>query len=290
MDKIAVCLQTRAIAAEALYSVLLNTKNKWNELTEASIRDLWMAEMRKNSAITPDGWYIPPPHGIGVILANDQERNYSRFNYASLRNPESWPQDHSKFLFPGAIMYAYASPVDKQTGIFGDFGVTLYFGNDEQIHAYTRRIYTLNEEIINSITVGQEFNQISTFASKKYQEFGLTNAITSSTDPVGINLGHTNPFIQIDLSAPFFSGNNNDWRDYCQRISTKRIFINSQEKTIVEPGMVFSIEPRAIDRMHPELPMTSFHVLVAIKPDGSKEIITNFAKLFELAGMKGLYA
>jgi len=84
--KLDVCKRTRAFAAASLHSVLGKMLSSGETITELSLHEKWLAEMRKSDSIEKDGWYMPPRNGIGVIFATDD--NCGRLHHKSLRKME----------------------------------------------------------------------------------------------------------------------------------------------------------------------------------------------------------
>src|SRR5436853_4201407 len=105
MDKLEVCKSTRKIAADSLAKVLKKLLKSKKPISEVMLRDAWLFEMRKNKNIFPDGWYMPPPHGIMVLFAD--EKNVQRFNYKSARPNETWPRDDIFLDLKKGIIYCY---------------------------------------------------------------------------------------------------------------------------------------------------------------------------------------
>src|SRR3989344_59559 len=112
-----------------------------------------------------------------AVLIGDSN-NPSRLNYESLRPQESWPQDKARLNTESGIMYVYASPAHK-SGIIGDFGATLYFGENEELQNHLVNCMQMNREIFSAIHVGQSFAEIAKNAEHLFQREGLTNKVTS---------------------------------------------------------------------------------------------------------------
>jgi hypothetical protein len=126
-----ICKRTREVAADTFaiaLKALLQTKKPFSEIM---LRDRWLKALRKHKDIFPDGWYMPPIHGIGVLFG--QAKKDSRVNYTNLRDQKYLPQDDIFFSGENEMAYVYASPVDKQSGTIGDFGMVLYKGTDPLI-------------------------------------------------------------------------------------------------------------------------------------------------------------
>src|SRR6266702_1882195 len=156
MDKLEICKQIRKIAADSLSIVLKKLLASDKPISEVTLRNAWLAEMRKNQNIFPEGWYEPPPYGMIILYADDKD--VERFNYTSARVKEMWPRDDIFLNKKTGIIYCYASPVDKRTGILGDFGVTLYFGNKSDIKKLLKMCLTLDQEIFQSAQIGMKIS------------------------------------------------------------------------------------------------------------------------------------
>src|SRR5689334_5632246 len=115
-DFIGVVTKTRGTSLEILAQSLVSLKNS----SEKDVHDLILANMAKQKNIFPEGWYAPPPEGIGIIFDNSP---FERLKYDSLRKEEFWPKDNLKFGVETVGMI-YFSPVDKVTGTMGDIGFT----------------------------------------------------------------------------------------------------------------------------------------------------------------------
>lgn len=275
--KLDLITSTRQLAANSLLVVLKKAMGASQPISEARFRDLWLGELRKNSQIFPDGWYMPPPFGIGVLFGTGGKEG--RQNYQSLRPPEMWPQEDIFLGRENVINYFYASPVNKSTGTIGDFGLTVYLGKDEKVKKHLKLCLQINKEIFDYIKVGKTFADVYQFAETVFEKYGVTNEVTSTTDQTGKDIGHTVPIVDSgSLDKP--------WVELSQQISTKRQFINSIEKTTYQPGMAITLEPRLTIKNKENIPMASFHTIVLINKDSSKKLLTGFDEIFKVAGME----
>ncbi|MFA6393535.1 MAG: hypothetical protein WCW25_01530 [Patescibacteria group bacterium] len=286
-QKIEICKKTRAYAQECLVKVMKKVLAKDLTPSEIEIRDMWLSELRKNNAILPDGWYSPPPNGIGVLIGTDNDREASRLNYKSMRPEEIWPRDDVRLNTKNGIIYAYASPVDRETGIIGDFGVTLYFGKKKEIINHLVLCYGIVRQVFEYVESGMTFSQIAEYMKVLIGSLGLNNEIEARTSPAPADdVGHTIPFIMENITeeetVTLASGNQNKIN---KMISEKRIFVRAGEEQIVKKGMAFTIEPRPKVIGNPKIPMVSLHSICAFRENGKKELLTNFNQLFDLAGM-----
>ncbi|MBI4078780.1 MAG: M24 family metallopeptidase [Candidatus Levybacteria bacterium] len=276
------CKTTRKIATDSLVISLKELVNTDKPISEVVLRDRWLLEMRKHDSIFPDGWYTPPPHGIGVLFST--ENDPTRTNYTTLRKVGYWPRDDVFLDRQKGIIMVYASPVDKATGTIGDFGLDLYLGKNEKLIEHFQNVYKTVHSIFAQISTGMTFAMLFELAYAVFAQHGLTNeGWISTTDPTGINVGHSIPF--LDSAEVSKITNEKNWEKAATMISKKRKFINSVEQTRIAPGMVFTIEPRVKSTTDPSLPTIYFHTIALIHENGGKELLTNFDKIFKLSGM-----
>ncbi|MCX6817170.1 MAG: M24 family metallopeptidase [Candidatus Beckwithbacteria bacterium] len=274
LDK--VCEKTRATASEALLKVIRQIWGK--SFSERQLKDLWMEELRKSERLFPSGWYCPPPEGCGVLIGN--ENNPGRLNYDTLRKEGIWPQANIKFNIKTGLAYIFASPVDKETGIIGDFGLTVYAGKDKEIINHFKRVYLVNQQIVGEIRSGLKVSEVYNKAIHIFSAVNLTNNVRSSTDIVGTNIGHSipgtlDPYSETELAVI----KSDNWQAAGDLISQKRVFFNGKTDYVFKPGDCFTLEPRLTDLKTPNLPMVSFHTIMRVTADGA-ELIENFDKIF----------
>src|SRR5690606_35590118 len=103
-----------------------------------------------NNQIASEGWYAPPPNGISVLI--DADPPYSRLNYSSLRDEQYWPSD--KIIGKESVTIAYASPVDRESLIIGDFGATFYFGDSPDIRYHINQCENILLEFAQTLREG----------------------------------------------------------------------------------------------------------------------------------------
>lgn len=283
--KLNACINARAIASRSLAAVLRHglTDPEWTP-SEVQLRDAWLAELRKCPQILPDGWYAPPPGGIGMLFAT--ETIGSRINYDSLRPEGNWPQDDVRLDRQEGMAYVYASPVHKKTGIIGDFGMTIYLGKVPEIIEHLQNCLRMNRRVFDHLSVGMTLAEISDFASDLFKSEGLSNNVTSVTDLTGVNIGHTVPASYEHWTPTEIATIKATTSGWEKIISGKRIFVNGQESFRIIPAMALTIEPRLTVLGSSTIPMSSFHTIIVIHGDGSKELLTNFSNVFAASGMR----
>jgi hypothetical protein len=243
--------------------------------------------MRENLAIYSDGWYLPPPHGIGVLFGTEDD--YGRMNYQSLRPESSWPKNDIILDKQNGIIYVYASSVDRSTGMIGDWGMTIYFGKNPEIIEHLKLCLELNYQVLDHVRVGMSFANLTIYANDAFRKLGLSNEVTSIADKgsSGVNIGHTIPGSYEDWSSKEEQIlKNGDWLQILSMISKKRKFLNTVEPLKIKPGMALTIEQRLTRPSNPTIPMSSFHTIALIHTDGKKELLTDFDKIFKFVPME----
>jgi len=281
-----ICKEKRRLAAQSLQACLYCLRQNKEAISEAILRNEWLATLRKSASIFPDGWYTPPPHGMGILFGNAQTlRGYT---FETLRSPEVWPREDVFFDKDAAFLHAYTSPVDKKTGIIGDFSITVYLGEDPKIKSHLQRCLLLNREIFEYIKVGMSFAEVYQFAMRRLKAYGLENKIASLHDPATSNIGHTIPALHEGWTTEelhLLQNHSDRWTEVKDMIGTKRKFVSPIERTIYEPGMAVTLEPRPTVIGNANIPMCWYHTTVVINLDGTKELLTDFEPIFTTVGM-----
>lgn len=283
-NRLEICKRTRKIASDALYETLETLLKENKPISEVRLRDIWLKNMRRNKSIFLDGWYDPPPHGIGVLFGSASGN--SRCNYKTLRSDNIWPKDRVFLKDENELAYLFASPVNQSSGIIGDFGLTIYLGDNKTVQEHIQKCLKINYEIFEYIQTGMAFSEIYEFAEELFKRYKVINEVSSTTDLTGKDLGHTIPCSHKDWSEEELKIlHGNDWRMITNMISKERIFVNSVEKTTYQNYMAITLEPRLTVIDNPEIPIVSFHTIILIDGNGNKELLTNFDEIFRLVGM-----
>lgn len=286
-SKLKICKQTRKIASDTLLVTLKKLLSSSKPISEVLFRDTWLLELRKHKQIFPDGWYMPPPHGMGVLFGNYNRTG--RTNYRNLREKEYLPRNNIFLNNENELAYVYASPVDKKTGTIGDFGMTFYFGKNKFVQTHLKQCLDIDKEIFQKINVGMHFSEIYNVAEKIFNKYRLSNEIISKTDSAVFNIGHTVPnFDELSIEEKKFIEKVN-WKEIKNAISKKRKFVNSKEQEKFQGKTVITIEPRLTSLKNPNIPMSSYHVIIAAKENGEKKLLTDFEKIFKYIGMDYMF-
>jgi hypothetical protein len=164
-------LNTRLVASESLLKALTYLLKNKERISEVSLCNKWLEEMRKNNNIFSDGWYNPPPHGLSVLFGTDN--NFDRISPSTLRPPESWPRSDIFLNRKNGIISVYASPVNQKTGMIGDFGLTLYFGTNQQIKNHLKTCLSIDKKVFEYSQVGMQLSEIYNYTQKLFLVEGL---------------------------------------------------------------------------------------------------------------------
>lgn len=283
MDKLKIVKETRKFTSDALYKTIKKVLNSDKKISEVMLRDAWLFELRKHSEIFPDGWYVPPPHGLGVLFGT--EKNVGRLYFKSLRKEKNFPRKDVFLNKKNGLVFLYAGPINRD-GIIGDMEMTLYFGRDKEIIDYLELYYRLIKQIIDFTEIGLTFRAVFEYSEKLFANHGFVNAIVSRTDPTSKNIGHTIPFVVDEMTLEEKNILKNEkWDELCRMVSSKRVFLNAKEEVKIIPNMAFTIEPGVRMKDRGDMPFIAFHTTVLIHENGEKELLTNFDKIFKLVGM-----
>jgi methionine aminopeptidase len=275
------CQITRKTVSEAFLKAISQV---WETcFSEKQLKDLWLKEMRKSKSLFPSGWYIPPPDGIGVTIGS--ESNPKRLSYTSLRSQENWPQEDIVFNPKAGLLFAYASPVNKITGIAGDFGITLYAGNNSEIISFFQKVYAINQKIVEMMKPGAKVSDVCKKIYAIFDKMGLNNIAASVTDPAKVNIGHSvpgtlRPYLKKELGVI----KSDNWETACKVISERRIFFNEKVNYVFQPGDCFTVEPRLISLQASNLPLILFHMIAKITQNKTK-VFENFDSIFKAVRM-----
>ena len=223
--KLEAVAKTRQFVAQSFVNAFKSLLETNTLISEILLRDQWLNQLRRNHLIYPEGWYLPPPYGIGILFGT--EINYQRMNYQSLRPENSWPKD-SIFLDKNrGIIYVFFSPVDKLTNMIGDWGMTIYFGKNPDIIEHLKFCLQLNYQVLEHVQVGMTLSELANFSNKLFLKQGLYNQVTSVTDTTGVNIGHTVPWSYENMSPEeIMTFKTKDWQKIITMINRKRKFFN----------------------------------------------------------------
>jgi hypothetical protein len=264
--------QTREALARALRGIR-------KSYTEAELSEAWLRELRQNPDLYPDGWYDPPPHGV-ISLFGKATDNFERVRHSSFRPREMWPAADRAYT-AGDIMMVYASPVDRNSLLLGDFGLSLYQGSDVEIVRHLERVIEISMQIANSAEPGMPFHELYSIAIDLGRAAGLTNDIESSTDLTGTNIGHSIPLSFHADPTHDIVKDARSFEEIRHALSTGRKFINARETQLIHRDMAFTVEPRFSTKA---IPNCWFHLTVVFE-GGIKRVCHGFEPVLKEMGM-----
>ncbi len=259
------CLTARDLAISFVAENLIDGE------TEAATRDRLLSKLKEEPSLLDSGWYAPPPDGISVLYGEADDP--SRLDFDSLRKPEHWPNDENR-LERETVGFVYMSPVDRKTGVIGDFNLNFYRGNDAAVRKQLKAAYDVTIKMCEFVKVGMEFRELFDFNMKALAEGGAqAGRMAMISDPSDINFGHTVPWSYElptpDEQAAIDRGNIDEIR---KLITAKRLYLNSSETFRVPETCAFTIEPRvATVDAQGRTRMACFHMIVAFR-NGQKTI------------------
>jgi hypothetical protein len=271
-ERITVVQRTRGIAAVALADAL---RSRYEAPSERAICDRWTQTIGETTSLCPEGWYQPPPGGACILIGHPEDR-FARMHYDSLRNSDTWSRNDI-LLRDDSLIYAYASPIDRGTGLIGDIGLTLYRGAEQSIRDHLSTCLEVTTRIACFAEVGMELRELFNYAQRQLEAVDLRNQ-ASSTGSGTANIGHTIPWTYEGYSDEAKNclelGNARDVRNM---ISRQRVSINGSAALRIQPTMAFTVEPQIAS---PTAPLCSYHVIVAFS-DAKKLLLHSFESLFK---------
>src|SRR4030042_4530690 len=106
--------RTRRITEDAFEKSFEEALDSKERISEKEFAKRWLAEIGKSSEVFPQGWYQPPPAGIGVLFATDEDTE--RISFRSLRYRKYWPRDDVFLECEKGLIMVYFSAVERNTG------------------------------------------------------------------------------------------------------------------------------------------------------------------------------
>ena len=279
LERIEHCKYAREAAAVATAKVFENLK----EGSEIDFVHALSAMLQDDSHLFEEGWYSPPLKGMQFLFGSPDSN--ARLTYDSLRKPEHWPSKEHIYT-KGSVGAMYASPVHKDSGVFGDFGLSVYAGDDVAVQGHIRNCMESMEQVIATIDVGMNFIEIYERSQELFGKNNLTNeGMLALHDPLGNNLGHTVPWSYEDQTeeelAILATGDMENIKD---SISKKRLYINKQQDLVIPATFGTTYEARLLSTTDSNMPNIFFHYIILFR-DGTKEVLGGFNETFQALGM-----
>ena len=241
----------RKYAAETFREVLYQALETDKPVSENQFALEWCKRL-SNSSVSLGQWYCPPPTGVSILFATPNQPG--RINFCSLRSPEYWSSD-KVFLDKGdGFIFAYCSPVSRDSSEIGDFSITLYLGACNDTISTFRTAYKATNEVIEEVKNCSLASELFAHSNKIFAGYNMANTITSVTDPCTSDLGHSIPSLSLktdDLTE-----------EQKQELSSKRMFINRDADWSLSNSTGFTIEPQLVSLADPLGPKFTFHYFV----------------------------
>jgi hypothetical protein len=263
-------IRTRQTASEVVAEVLKDCK----DLSEVELRDRILAGVVGHPELYPSGWYDPPAGGVSVLFG---DAPFERLQFNSLRNPVFFP-NQSHVFGPETVGIIYLSPVDRASGMIGDTSFTIYNGSDEKVQNHIRTVFETVIGLAEHAEVGMKFSELYAFAMDLFQKNNKAIGwMTTTHDPLKINLGHTVPGSYGGTVA-------NAFEERKEEIRSQRLYINQVEEFVIPETCAFTVEARLIDTTDVSMPNAICHVITTFS-EGERKILTNFDPIFKSIGM-----
>jgi hypothetical protein len=248
-----------------------------------------LKQITANHAKTFDsGWYSPPPNGIGVLLGCLD--NLTRLDFDSLRKLENWPKN-DYFFERETVGLIYMSPIDRTSGMIGDFGLTLYRGKNQAVRRQLKLAYKITSLMAEHATVGMKLRDLFEFGQKTLTDNGaISGRMFLINDPSDINFGHTVPWsYEMPTGEEQQTIDSGDFNQIKELISSKRVYINRDENFRIPKTCAFTIEPRVVTIDESGQPrLAYFHIMVAFK--NGQKIVSGFDSIFAKLDMNYILA
>jgi hypothetical protein len=247
----------RIVAVQTLSHVLNDVIGK-KRVSEITLREAWLEALRDHPSVSMNGWYDPPPGGVGILFGTEAD---GEFRAESLRPQSRWPT--KRFMdWRHGYVYAYCSPVDIGTGLAGDFGVTLYFGNDGRIVRHFQRCMEATGEIVSSIKRDSRSGAVCRQAQEILAGYHLEMYIRSQTNFSEVDLGHSLPKVPVGMIKDRELTSNG-----IEYARVNRRFLSAGSDWELADGEQVTIEPSAISSKDRSLPQVSPHIVVGAAGD-----------------------
>ncbi|HEV7701933.1 MAG TPA: hypothetical protein VGO63_00590 [Candidatus Paceibacterota bacterium] len=282
-ERIFISKNLREKTAKSIAEILLRNKN----ISETKFRDKLKLKVLDGKKVYKEGYYSPPPFGIAALFGYNKD--FKRLSFGTLRIKEKWPKNKYVFKREAGTATFYVSPVNISTGMIGDFGISLYTGNDKTIQTHFKNCVKILDELGKFAKVGMEFRELYKQYNMLLKKYGVKKTqiiLQKYNKNVGDNLGHAIPWSYEDPTETELSIlSRKNFKNVKNLIRKKRIFINSKARFKILPTMAFTLEFRAGSKKLPLLPNTSFHIMVFFLK-GKKTVLINFDEIFKAVGMK----
>lgn len=253
----------------------------WSEKT---MHDALAQRVSKNPGLHPSGWYDPPADGVSVLFGSSTDP--SRLHFDSIRKEKFAASDKRK-INDDTVGFVYLSPTDKTTGMIGDFGLTFYRGDNQQVQACLKRALMATEDVVEHAAVGMRFCDLADFAQQTLLRYELKRGeMTLVYDTADVNFGHTIPWsYEGPTPAEQAAIQNSPISKLKDVIARKRLYLSPQETWTIPKTCAFTVEPRVIDVDTSGIHHFGYYHIIVAFQNGKKHVAANFNPLFKALGM-----
>jgi hypothetical protein len=116
--------------------------------------------------------FVGNSHPAGVAALFSRSHTFDRLQYDSLRKEEYWPSADWK-LEGASAGFIYASPIHRSSGAIGDFGMTIYRGQNTAIQSHLSSCLAVLEQAADFAEVGMEFRELYDLAQRSFADLEL---------------------------------------------------------------------------------------------------------------------
>ncbi len=278
---IEICVKNRELVGGLISKALVNNPH----CSEILLHDELKVAIGQQAKFHPQGWYDPPPDGIGVLFANPED-NYERSRFPTLRIDPYWPSVKNT-MSEETVGMVYVSPVDKNSGVISDIGLNFYMGSNPKLQEHLSYCLEAIEDIAEQAKVGMSFKRLHELGQEILEKRDVHNGwMVTYNDPTrAANFGHTFPWTFKEPTAEeLLLIQGEDFGKLKDVISGNRLFINTVEEFIIPETIAFSIEARLGSNRNPDLPGGYYYMLVTFL-DGIKKVHTHLNPIFEALNM-----
>lgn len=233
----------RTIIAKAFADCIKELYNHPSK--EVEFKSLWLKKIQLTPHLTATGWYSPPESGMAILFSQDKATQRSHFT--TYRDPEYFSSE-VEIDWQSGIITGYASNLDTRNHMPGDFGTTVYLGNDTKTIRYIEQCIFVSEAVFCLLETGAVRTSAELFnaANKLFKKYGLEGNSYSSTAGFW-NLGHTLYSMETETIETY---------------SKYRRFISNEDIWDLRDGTMFTYEPQYHSLNDPTLPKLMHHYVL----------------------------
>ena len=231
----------RTVIAKAFADCIIELYNRSNK--EIEFKSLWLKKIKLIPHLTATGWYSPPESGMAILFSQDKAAQRSHFS--TYRDPEYFSSE-VEIDWESGIITGYASNLDTRNHMPGDFGTTVYLGNDTETIQYIEQCIWVSEAVFRLLEAGIVRTSAELFnaANKLFKKYGLEGNSYSSTAGFW-NLGHTlYPMEKMET------------------YSNARRFVAVEDVWELRNGTMFTFEPQYRSLNNPARPKLMYHYVL----------------------------